>query len=340
MILSKKDKEMNRIVLPIEEKPAICCYHNMAFPLSIIQGCSKSIGKDCTSWMIGKYLNCVYFTNSPGNDYGICIDDWWGWEEGVLIHQCMDFLPELIKSLNATPLDIVKHMIKNGCYVSGGFNEKYIPGKSAFGKYDYHHDYLIYGYDDYESVLYSIGYLSQRKYVPFKIKYVDFSCAIDDNLQPKKSFEIWKYNSEYEFSINIPRIRTCFTDYYNSTTSYGKREKALYGFEANEKLKEYIQKFAIASNRRRIDDRYTRAFMEHKRMVLLCVKTIHEFTGIPIEPFNMIYEKSCSIFNLSLKFNVSKDKNELERICRLFDEIETMERKAINNLIIALSKVH
>ncbi|MBQ7673164.1 MAG: hypothetical protein IJT36_01365 [Alphaproteobacteria bacterium] len=328
---------MQRVVLPIEEKPAIRCYHNMAFPLSIIQGCSKYFGKDCTPWLIGKYQNCVYYTNSPGNDYGICIDDWWGWEEGVLIHQCIELLPELIKSLNAPPLDIVKHMIKNGCYVSGGLNEKYIPGKSAFGRYDYHHDYLVYGYDDDENVLYSIGYLSQRKYVPFKIKYVDFSCAIDDNLQPKKSFEIWKYNSEYEFNINIPRIRTCFTDYYNSTTSYGKREKALYGFEANDHLKEYIRKFTSINNRKEIDDRYTRAFMEHKKMVLLCAKSLQSILEFSVDPLKSVYEKSCSIFYLSIKYNIGKDINEITRICNLFDEIVQIEQKTIKNIIDALS---
>ena len=188
-------------------------------------------------------------------------------------------------------------------------------------------------------MLYSIGYLSHRKYVPFKIKYVDFSCAIDDNLQPKKSFEIWKYNSEYEFSINIPRIRTCFTDYYNSKTSYGGWEKALYGIEANKRLKEYICELANTNGSKTIDDRYTRAFMEHKRMVLLCANKIKELIETPVEPFNNIYEKSCSIFSLSLKFNIDKDKSELVRICHLFDEIEMMEKDAISDLISRLSFV-
>ena len=50
-----------KIILPFDDYPIPSMYHNVAFPMGIIQGNAKG---DITPWLCGKFLNCYFNANT------------------------------------------------------------------------------------------------------------------------------------------------------------------------------------------------------------------------------------------------------------------------------------
>ena len=80
-------------------------------------------------------------------------------------------------------LDLVeknKQMLEQGFYVSGTYDEFFIPGKGAYQVRSFVHGYIIYGYDDLKGVFKSAGYLADGRYKQFDIIYEDYYRSVAD----------------------------------------------------------------------------------------------------------------------------------------------------------------
>ena len=130
--------KMTKITHKCETNPYLTMYHNVAFPLSIIQG---NANVDITPWICGRYINCRYDENSYDNQFNVCIDDEWGIMEGALTVQSVSVSQELIKHLSLNYIDFLKSMIDQNCYPQGEYNEEYIPGKWAYKNTQYKNTY-------------------------------------------------------------------------------------------------------------------------------------------------------------------------------------------------------
>ena len=142
-------------VLPFPDKPILLCYHNRAFPFGIIQANSPG---DITKWACTKCINCNFFSERPLNKFNIAVYDAWGEEEQLVTHQTLCLPKESSQLSDEDLLQNLNSAIDNNCYISGIYNEKYIPGKLTYGFKDHIHDFLIIGYDDKAFV--SIGYVA------------------------------------------------------------------------------------------------------------------------------------------------------------------------------------
>ncbi len=332
------------VVLPFEPSPAVRCYHNNAFPLGIIQGNAKVLNKDITPWIIGKYLNCVFNYDATDNRYEIDMTDWWGIDEKIVYHQCIDMRIDTLEKVGIDGINLIKQLLNENFYVSGMFNEKHIPGKASYKKWDYVHDFIVYGYDDNKEVYYSAGYLGNRKYSAFEIPYKNFVASLYDSPSPKIDYNIWTFNREFDFKVNVPRIFARFNDYYNSSNYYGMRPSGSYGIEGNRKLKEFVNERGSRPEKPWIDDRYTRGFMEHKNLSVMCIKYLQEHNIINLEDSyiqlsDMIQQKANSIYMMAIKHNIAPNRDLLKDMIDCFEYIEEAEQIVLPKVISALSNV-
>lgn len=140
--------------------PPIRCYQHYAFPVSIINSNIQQ-----KEYLYSLFIKLVYRRN---RDTDIEFDTprffshipTFFAEKGLII-------PSVTKyHLNAddkeSMISFVKQLINNGIYVSGMWNENYIPGKDAYNKYNYKRNYLIYGYNEEKRCLISAGYLGKN----------------------------------------------------------------------------------------------------------------------------------------------------------------------------------
>jgi|GEM_PF-5818497 len=92
-------------------------------------------------------------------------------------------------------LSFVKKAIDTCFYITGSYNEKFIFGKRAYKKYDFWHDYIIYGYDDENNCFYSAGFMEDGNYKTFKISYDIFLISINEHDMKNIPFNLYKFNS-------------------------------------------------------------------------------------------------------------------------------------------------
>ena len=330
----------DKYILPFETKPYTQMYHNKAFPMGIIQG-----NKDPDTimpWLCGKFINCVWIPESRRTKFDHCIYDDWCTDDKILMQQRIDFFPETYEYLGIDILKFLKQMICIGAYVYGMYNEKYIPGKYAYQRVDRSHDFFIYGYDDNEQIFYSAGYLEDGIFHAFKISYTDFRDSIKNILDPKLFFNLYSFNKEAKFELNMERIVTDISDYINSRNSKKHyTSDKYYGLEACKMLKEYLGR---EFKRDKVPDvGYTRAFMEHKYFMWKRAEYLSEyFFKKPCEyvaVLEEIYKNAQIIHNLCRKllFSEIEQVAKKQKILMLFDEIIKIEYETLplllNNLI-------
>ena len=188
--------------LPFCISPYIVTYHNKAFPLGVIQGNSKI---DLTSWISGKFINCFFHSSSLDHKFDLYTLDPWGEQDGANSSQTIKLDKNMFKKLSIDILKTIKKLMDNGYYIHGSYNEKYIPSKKAYKSFDFMHDYILIGYEDY-GILYSVGYTKNEKYEEFTITFDEYLASLTNSTNTFIDINTCKYHEEGDFSFN----KTCF----------------------------------------------------------------------------------------------------------------------------------
>ena len=327
--------------LPFLDKPLVTCFHNVAFPLGVIEGNAKKLDLDITPWVITKFLNPIFVETPEKVTYDICLYDKWGLDEGILFYQFINMFKYVYDDLEFNIIEYLSKMIRAGCYVIGVYNERYIPGKMFYGKMDFMHDYILYGVNEEKGIFYSAGYLINRRFQSYEISFSDFLKSVYNTPNDKIQFGFRTYNNAYQYHFNKEKIVQELTDYLNSTTSHGLKENAFYGIEANRKLKECFLSIVKNDENPKLDLRYTRAYMEHKYFFYLCIKYLLENEVLSADKINIknadaLYNDATKIHLLSIKLNISKNYKIIDKIADLFDKIQEEETQMIRYVIEAM----
>lgn len=325
-------------ILPFSDKPLVICYQNLAFPLGIIEANAKLRNEDVTPWVVSTYLN-PFFSPTASNHYDICVFDNWGTHESILLHQYIHFFKRTYQYLGVNIVRDLCMMINEGCYISGIYNEKYIPEKKAYNRRDFNHDYILYGVDETRKVFLSAGYLADGKYQTYEIPFSCFAQAVNSVLGDQIQFNLWTYNHNYRFKRNDDRVIRELNDYKQSKTSHNCRNGLYYGIEANRKLKEYLVN-ENSSDLPSVDLRYSRAYMEHKMMMYLAIKYLNETDAQNIKGDSNdlncayeIYQNAIIIHRLGMMANLSRKKQSITRISELIDVNERKEVLLLNKIL-------
>ena len=311
-----------KIILPFEVKPLSVMYHNLAFPLGIIQGNAKC---DITPWLCHKFINCM-FNPASKNIFSISLSDNWGAGDKMMFHQHIQLFNDTYDIVGIDIIQVLINMLANGYYVAGYYNEEYIPGKRAYGVEYFPHDYLLIGFNNEKEVFYSVGYLTEQ-FVDYEISYANMRKALTTVASRKPALNFFQYNSEADIAVNLEKILSALKDYLSSSNSLPQYTKGLaYGLDAINNLGEYYASYGNQSN---FDHRYTKGLTEHKSIMLRRIKYLCSHQYITDNEYvsrsERVLEYSSIIHNLGIRFKLLGDYNILQEIKSIIKNMNELE---------------
>lgn len=295
-------------------------YHNKSFPLGII----KANIKDYDTWLSSKFINCV----CRGNVFDSVEEDVWSVNEGLTFSQGMWLEPTAFSVKGFNLLEFNKNMLEKENYITGIYNEFYIPQKKSFNVSNFDHDYLIFGFDDEQKVFKSAGYLKNGDYSLFDISYDDYYQSVIGATSKKIGLNFYKIDSQFVPKIDIAAVKNKLRCYLESSLDENGN---VYGVEVWERLAQYV------INNDEIDIRYGRVYMEHHGVMLNRMKTFIKL-GYNINDeienkYFQIYSMTQRVHNMFLKYNLSPNKELQFRISDIIKRVTLDERRVIKQLV-------
>lgn len=321
-----------KIILPFDDYPIPSMYHNVAFPMGIIQGNAKG---DITPWLCGKFLNC-YFNANTENQFNLSYAYSYFGEDKILFGEEISLIRAFYGILGFDILSLFRRMLSTGHYIQGNYNEEYIPGKWAYQNAYYYHDFLLIGYDDIKKVFISVGYLKDQKFQRYEIQYSDMLQSILTLKIEKLWFKFWSYNPDVKFVFNLSRVISELSDYLNSTTSLCiYKGDNIYGLSAIAALGKLFEK--QAEQRMHIDFRYSRGLMEHKYLMYKrIVYMAQQNFGIHAKHADraeQVYRLSERVHLLGLKHMMTGNREIICSIQALIVRINEMELAYLSDVL-------
>lgn len=319
--------DANCYILPFELNVEMKVYHNKAFPLGSI----KANIKEYDTWLCNKLINCVYVPDEDAfNSYEV---DLWSVKDGLTFDQSLFLSPETFGYNGMNLIELNKSMIKQEYYITGMYNEFYIPEKPSYQKYNFNHDYILFGFDDGARVFKSAAYLKERIYGFYDIPYDAYFHSIIENNVKKVPIKYHKVNKNYIPQINIKVIKEKLENYlFSRVDARNSKLKRIYGIEAWDCLAEYV------STHESLDLRFSRVFMEHRGIMCKRIHKLWECSYISngnIEEryYNKIYLRAQGIHNMFIKYNLTRREDLLTQISKLILEINAQEREILKDLV-------
>lgn len=326
-----------KVILPFVEEPLLTSYHSNAFPIGIVQSNFK---QDLTPWLCCRYINCHYMDFASGNKFDICTSDNWFTDERILLHQALDLQWENYSLLGIDILRVIKKMIAARYYVRGLYDEMYIPGKTAYQKQSYVHDFLLIGFNDLKGVFVSVGYTDKQKFERYEIPYDCFYQSIACRVGRQTTLDFYKFNPDARIVFNMMRVYRGLNDYLKSK-SYERwiwKKGRVFGLAAVEQLKKLFER--TYNQEQYIDIRYTRLLVEHKflmaeRMKYLYTEKYIE-TDFAVKASRNVYENAKRVHLLGIKANMTENEKNVERLLTIIQEMID-EEKAYLSVIVNLT---
>lgn len=318
-------------LLPYTSQPMLLSYHNVAFPVGIMEANSPD---SILPWLCTKFTNCVFISPSPNNKFILSANDVWGVEEKIFTKETIALRKTSFGVYGWDLLDILKKSISNQCYINGNYNEKFIPHKYCYNKIDFMHDYLIVGCCD--EYFYSVGYTSTGRFELFKIPIQNFIDSLIYTDEDKIHLNLFSYNKDVVPSPDMKRMMFNLEQYnltrdkvYTTITT-----RYTFGIASLVRLKEFFHETSW------LDKRYTLVLLEHKWIMKELIGNFlneserEEFVG----PINANYDKAKTIHMLGLKMNISPNEKYISSVSSYIDEIIATELDYFPKLISLLKE--
>ncbi len=318
-------------LLPFDLEPECRAYHNKAFELGIIKANLKEYDK----WLSQKLINCVGIDDGENQYFEIMEEDIWELHQGLAERQTIYVDPDAFKKGFIDLIGLIQYMLQTRHYVIGFYNEYYIPGKEAYKKCDFWHDYVLFGYDDTTKIFNSAGYLKSHKYESFEIKYSDFLKSVYHIGADNVDLWFYKIKEDYEVEFNIERIVQNMSNYLCSVLKPNEStNKNCYGIAAWDMYAKYV----LENQNGFLDLRFNRGFMEHKNIMLNRLKVLEEEGYIQHQELVSNYQReivipSNLVHNLCLKYNMTHDPALKIRIYDLVHDINRKEENVLNGVM-------
>lgn len=300
-------------------------YHYIAFPLGVM----KANLSDFNVWICNKLIQTYY--ESATNRYVLVDDDLWSEKDHITTAQSFHITTSILQCPSFDFISLIKDMLDQNHYIGGIFDEYYIPSKPAFHSFHRAHDYLIFGYDDSKCVFNSVGYLADGQFDFFDIQFQDFFNSIVHYNFYRLSLYFYRINPRPS-SLNIDHILTQIQSYLAPSSS----NTIALGDESGIAVWRRLARHILEPSVQQLDVRAFRAFLEHKSIMLHRINCLernqnHSFVGPVFE--EKVKNKADFAFFLSLKYNVTRQKDLLLKLSSLINDICAQESSILSELI-------
>ena len=321
---------MNDFYLPFEKKPMVSYYLLQAHTMGIIQANARLLNQDITPWLCSKFINCSFIDSRADAKFGVEVFDGGATNDGKIHRETT--------SINKSDLtdveylwNLVSDFLKSGFYVKGVFNEKYIPDMDSFMKKDYVHPYLLYGYDNNTHSYTGAGYLKNHLYNSYSVDYMNYYESIVNTPDDIYVFELVKYVEDSWYVVNYPRTIKAFEDYLTSRNTIREDEypeDEVFGITALKCLRDYYMRI-LDKDSEYFDMRYSRALMESKKVLVTVIDYLYRYFNMSSKNYTELAAQAASeasvIHNMGLLYNMTQDKDIIERIYPHFEKILGIE---------------
>ncbi len=332
----QKGNKRTTVVLPITNEVPFKAYQIRGFESAILLANNRNYENlfynTCINYYIRKKTDDKYLF-----DY-TCNNTMWFSEHDVFLRQTVPFDKSDFKE--DTLIETVTDALNKGLYVTGYFNERYIPNKYNYGLKDFRHGYLIYGYNSNEETLYGLGYTDNSKFDYYKINYTDYSKAVINMENPSVQFRY--LNPNYKPEVCPKNIFNELSDYlhseYTVNNSTGKHCNDFYGVAANNIFCKEIPEYS--SKGYPLDIRHSSFFYENKKFMLKRLNWLHN-NGI-IRDYTEAYyaniQDSEIVHNLFIKYNITGSLSIIDSIINILNRINRSDEDILLDVYLDLDK--
>ncbi len=280
--------------LKMTTNPSYKTFNNLAFGFSIIELDKK----DYTNWLLSNFLGVYYRIN-------------WGTISFKLPHcymwKCFRHKMIIYKSNKYNSfITAIENQINDDQYIYLCVNEKYIPNRTHYCKKNYLHDIYIYGYDNDNKIFLTAGYNLSGHFSQQKIPYESVFLAQKNKLLKNVFFSFSIINNFNYDLVNIKKVkRQIYRHFFSINIFYG--------------IKIYDWTIKHYKSREFIDFTYPSLIVEH-----ISVISKLNVLGYNIDCKNLV-ELSEKLLNLTLKYDITYDKNIIKNLINLINQIKTTE---------------
>lgn len=230
---------MGAVLLPIQEKPMFECNLTLMFQFSILEAHVHNI----IPWTACRFTN-IRFIPETGNKFELVRPANWFPEEKVFLRNRYTLRTDFPDECRFDVLHMISGFILNGQYVNGSYDSYYIPASDNYLQKHCYKNYLIYGIDKDNQLLYIIGYTKGFNYETFTVGFEQFLDSL--NKREDKSFTINSVciNPDYKFEYDEQMLREGLYDFehsINRKVPLIPRDTAIYGRKALEIFDEYMR---------------------------------------------------------------------------------------------------
>jgi hypothetical protein len=300
------------------------------------------------NWVYSNYIQVMLNNGWVDNPDNISLDYYVAPQKNYnyyTVHNLLDFKyenPKLILNYVSDIIDYIVYQINYKYYVEILLNEKYIPNRNAYNKYDYNHTNLIYGYDEDKKILYIMGFnklgkpeLSEISYDIFNVAYnTSYTYANIYMLKYVPDFSMYKLNTHEIISSIDEYIHGC-----NTSIRFGNLFMPLnntFGLQVYDELMKNDRNIDIFIH----DVRISYLLFEHKKIMRDRISYLAKRGLINLDHstdilclMENIYSKSELITNLVIKYSINHDENIKNRITILMNDVKEMEKICYTNLL-------
>lgn len=239
----------------------------------------------------------------------------------------------------------ILHMMDKGYYLYTDVNERYIPNRHAYQKYDFSQSILFYGLETSQKKMNSIAYAicntdDSFQYTAEELSYFDFIKSIK-NMHERNYIHFFKNKAEYLFSFDINLLLLQLKDYINSqNTAFPEQcnPNRVYGIRIYDAVIEYFKSSEMTRPGEAIYlMKTTKLLLEHKQCMLQRIKYMDSNNIIAsknyILEYNKIVQTFTKIHHLSIKYTFTQSVATKELICKEIKKTVEMENSILQKLI-------
>lgn len=234
---------------------------------------------------------------------------------------------------------MVEEYIDSGYYIEGYWNEKAIKEKPAYQKYDFQHNYYIYGYNSVRNDFLSVGYTNLNQYTNFRFSYSEFIDSLKTYNSDVNKIILSKVNHNFVCVFEPDKVRIAINDYLNSYGRFIISNDVSMNESCGEKaINDYVELLCeIASENGLIDMRNSRLLMEYKQVFRRAISQLPELKIIESSEIDRIYKGYEIQHYLSLKYNTTRKRNEIDKLIDLLRRLVENERDFLEKTFIKTS---
>lgn len=249
--------------------------------------------------------------------------------------------------------EFVMESINNNYYVQALFNEKFIPGRWSYQKWDFNHVNLIYGYDICKEVYHVFGYddkyIVSASEVPFALIEQSINSGMPQKINEDYIYRITLASPEKDFKFNPKLMISFLKEYLTSKNSFDRCSFITVPMERTFGISVYqciINSFEFVLHNSRV----FYSLYEHKFIMLKRIEFLRTNGWIQPNDFNQIYytykdivQKAQQVLLIILKGNIKSEcqvgDEKKKKMIQLLEKMEELEKATIPLLINSVERI-